>query len=151
MPIFFTISITLCILLSIKLYVAKTHQDMISVSIHEKENKSFNIENKDISKLDFISIDEILPSQISNDPYLNDLHNKLIKLSRKKILNLTGYTNTELRYMYGTNNLTFLAECDNNFYKLCVLIHKIGKYLYEKGDIPEVKRLYEFAVKHKLI
>jgi len=52
--------------------------------------------------------------------------------------------------MYGTNNLTFLMECDSNFYRLCVLIHKIGEYLYEKGDINEVKRLYEFAICNKV-
>jgi len=150
MPIFFAVSIILCIMLSIKLYSAKNHQDKISAKIRDRESKSFNIKSKDISLLPYISLQEILPKKLSDDPYLNDLQNKLIQLSEKKILNLTGYTNTDLRYMYGTNNLTFLMECDSNFYRLCVLIHKIGEYLYEKGDINEVKRLYEFAICNKV-
>jgi len=92
MPIFFAVSIILCIMLSIKLYSAKNHQDKISAKIRDRESKSFNIKSKDISLLPYISLQEILPKKLSDDPYLNDLQNKLIQLSEKK--------NTQFNWLY---------------------------------------------------
>ena len=72
---------------------------------------------------------------------------KLIReLPGKRILNLSMYTNTELKSMYGPANLEELSAADDRFTELIRLLNSMGKKLTEAGDAEAAKEILEYAV-----
>ena len=67
-------------------------------------------------------------------------------LKDKKILNLTGKTNTDLKLEYGAANLTYLSECDENYTTLSRTLNTYSARLYELGYESEARKVLEFAV-----
>ena len=118
----------------------------------EKERQAFwnrkreanSTRKKDISSLDYINVDiESFPVK-NLEAIDSSLYNELKELSAKKIINLSQYTNTDLKLMYGVANLNLLTQYDENYTRLIVLLNKIGKVLY---DYPEdAKAFLEYSV-----
>ena len=54
-------------------------------------------------------------------------------LKEKKILNLSGFTNTDLKLEYGVGNLTELTDYDNNYVTLSRSLARIAELLTEQG------------------
>lgn len=111
------------------------------------ENQSNLIRKSDITHLDYIQIPtELLSISDYDDPVLKELHEAILKLSEKKILNLTGITNTELKLKYGTGNLHLLSEYDGNYTLLVRTLNQWGEKLYSKGYVEDAATILEFAV-----
>ena len=62
-------------------------------------------------------------------------------LKSKKILNLTGYSNTDLKLSYGVANLTELTEYDDNFTDLAKALAMAGHELLEL-NAPSLAEIY---------
>lgn len=113
----------------------------------ENEAKANNTRKQDISGLNYISIDNTsLPYGISKQPNIIEIEDKIKSLSSKKILNLTGITNTELKSKYGVANLEELSSYDENFTLLVRLLHQWGNALYQNDYIDESKQVFEYAI-----
>lgn len=105
---------------------------------------------KDISNLDYLTITlDHLPVKNYDDKTINLYRDTIIALSNKKILNLSGYTNTDLKLQYGVANLNRLIEYDNNYINLIRTLHKWGQRLYDAGDISAAISVLEYAVSCK--
>ena len=116
-------------------------------SFWEKESLANSIRKKDLSNLHYITIPEkSLPFIETNDEIINSCHNNIHKLMTESIVNLTGYTNTELKLEYGAANLNTLSKYDSNFTELCRVLNKWGSRLLELGYIVEACTVLEFAV-----
>lgn len=127
----------------------KVHQESSS-KYWQKDRDSNNTRRVDITNLDYISIPlESLPMDDKKDATLNSYRDKIIQLSSEKIINLSGYTNTDLKYKYGVANLSILAEYDKHYSTLVSILQKWGERLYEKGLIQDGKSVLEFAVSCK--
>lgn len=114
----------------------------------ETEAKANSVRKKNIDSLDYIVINpDSFPFPITDDPILNECREKLVGLSEKKVYNLTGITNTQLKLMYGSPNLTLLSECDENFTFLVRTLHLYGKRLLELGYEKDAQKVLEFAIK----
>lgn len=109
-----------------------------------REREANSTRKKDISSLDYINVDiESFPVK-NLEAIDSSLYDELKELSAKKIINLSQYTNTDLKLMYGVANLNLLTQYDENYTRLIVLLNKIGKALY---DYPEdVKAFLEYSV-----
>ena len=109
-----------------------------------REREANSTRKKDISSLDYINVDiESFPVK-NLEAIDSSLYNELKELSAKKIINLSQYTNTDLKLMYGVANLNLLTQYDENYTRLIVLLNKIGKVLY---DYPEdAKAFLEYSV-----
>lgn len=109
-----------------------------------REREANSTRKKDISSLDYINVDiESFPVK-NLEAIDSSLHDELKELSAKKIINLSQYTNTDLKLMYGVANLNLLTQYDENYTRLIVLLNKIGKALY---DYPEdAKAFLEYSV-----
>lgn len=70
----------------------------------------------------------------------------LRSLSTQKIVNLTGYTNTDLKLSYGTANITCLTEYDQNYTLLVSTLQKWAEVLYRGGAKKECRQVLEYAV-----
>ncbi|MCR5785574.1 MAG: hypothetical protein K6G40_08045 [Eubacterium sp.] len=113
----------------------------------DREDEANAVRAKDISNLPYIQIPlDYLPIGISNDPTLKECEEKIRLLSDKKILNLSGYSNTDLKLMYGAGNINILSECDDNFAELSQLIIKWAKALDDLGFEDEAISVLEYGI-----
>jgi len=116
----------------------------------EKENRANFVRKKDISNLDYIKIPlEALPFQDTTNEEISHVQNQLIKLSKKKILNLSGYSNTDLKLAYGTANISILSEYDQNYNLLIRHLNQWGALLFDEGQLARAQTVLELAVKYQ--
>ncbi|MHB8128606.1 MAG: hypothetical protein ACYDEX_06385 [Mobilitalea sp.] len=113
----------------------------------ENEKKSNLTRRTDISHLDYISVlIDRLPMTDHKDQTINSYRDTIFKLTDKKILNLTGFTNTDLKFKYGVANIAFLSECDNNYTVLVSMLHKWAERLYAQGFTMDAISVLELAI-----
>ena len=72
-------------------------------------------------------------SLLADDAAVQDCMETLKALSGKKIVNLTGYSNTDLKLQYGTANLTVLSEYDENYTLYARTLYKLARLYYDNG------------------
>ncbi|MCR4716917.1 MAG: hypothetical protein K5656_07020 [Lachnospiraceae bacterium] len=126
--------------------IAKARSD----EFWQRENEANSVRRKDISELDYIIVpfDE-LPFSKNADQTIANYQSKILKLKDQKILNLTGYTNTDLKFMYGAANLNDLTEYDTNY---TTLVSNLGlwiKALYDsdkEANHDDITTLAEYAI-----
>lgn len=83
----------------------------------------------------------------SPDSELASIEKEIREISEKKIVNLTGISNTELKLQYGAPNLEFLTEYDENFTVLCRLLFRWGTKLNELAFQREAIQVLEYGVR----
>lgn len=116
----------------------------------EREHKSNFSRSADINQLDYIILPlDSLPFQNTDDTTLNEIQNKIYDLSEKKILNLTGYSNTDLKLSYGPNNLAKLSSYDHNFTLLARTLQQWAEYLYQQKQTNSAKNILEYSISCK--
>ena len=108
------------------------HQQEITDSFWEREQKANFTRRQDISNLPYINIPfEDFSIGAFTDEELNEIEEKLQSFRDKKILNLNGQTNTDLKLQYGPANLPVLTECDQNFTDMLQLLVRYSNRLLE--------------------
>jgi hypothetical protein len=140
---FFFATILICFLIA----KSKINTKDETQNIRSREAEANSVRRKDISGLAYICIpvDELpLDALLSHN--LKKLHDTLLLLSEKNILNLSAYTNTDLKMMYGPANLEELSVCDENFTLLIRTLQKAGEKLAEENDNTSAMKLLEYAV-----
>ena len=114
----------------------------------ERESRANSTRKKSLDNLNYITVPEELlnmsPKNTTEEinSYISDLND----LSKSKIVNLTGLTNTDLKLQYGTANITILTEYDFNYTNLVTLLQKLAQKLYENGENKLAITTLEFAV-----
>ncbi|MDE6969117.1 MAG: hypothetical protein K2P69_05015 [Eubacterium sp.] len=113
----------------------------------EKEQRANRTRRQDISQLDYIQIPlDTFPIGACTDPGLSDLEQTLQTLSSRKILNLSGISNTDLKLQYGAANLNILSDCDANFTTLARTLVSYADRLLALGRWQDAVRVLEFGV-----
>lgn len=115
-------------------------------SFWAKEAKSNNVRKKNIDALPYIVIPDTLPFIDSPDPDIQAAQNEILCLKNKRILNLSGQTNTDLKMQYGPANLGALTEYDDNYTRLIRALSAAGKLLMDKGYETEGAAILEFGI-----
>ena len=113
----------------------------------EQESRANSVRKADISALPYVEIplDELPLDALSACGY-SALAEELRALTSVKILNLSMYTNTELKLMYGPANLTALSDCDDAYTSLIMLLNKIGASLLESDRPDDAEKFLSFAI-----
>ena len=146
MPVLFGIFIIFCLWFA---YESSKHSRATQKRYQEflkREHDAAKTRKKDISNIPKISIPNTLPFKNNEDSYLNMIQSDILKLQQNDIINFTGYTNTDLKLMYGAGHINYLSECDNNFTKLSVALNKWATGLYKQNQINDAKKILEYAV-----
>ena len=112
-----------------------------------REHEANSTRKKDISNLDYISIDlERLPMSPSADEEVLEYQQTIQSLSSKLILNLSGKSNTDLKLEYGVANLTVLSEYDNNYTTLINTLARWGARLFQLGNTDDAITVLEYGI-----
>ncbi|MCR5501503.1 MAG: hypothetical protein K6F53_00685 [Lachnospiraceae bacterium] len=114
----------------------------------DNEVRANNTRKKPLDDLHYITIPlETLPvTVLKEDPEIAECLGIMHDLSEKKIVNLTGISNTDLKLRYGAPNLDYLARCDECYTLLARTMDKWAHILYSKGFEEEAKTVLEFAI-----
>lgn len=142
--LFCTIIIGMLILYECKKHSRKS--DSAKASFWAREARANTVRRKDISNLNYINIpDSVIPSDISDDE-INEYRTTLLNLQARKILNLSGLTNTDLKEKYGVANLSALSEYDENYITLVNIIARCGARLIEIGNCSLAAVILEYGI-----
>lgn len=112
-----------------------------------RESAANSVRRQDISGLPYINIPfELFSIGSVSDEALEASYAELEALRDKKILNLGGQTNTDLKLLYGPANLPALMECDQNFTDMLHTINCFTERLIALERIADAIPILEFAV-----
>ncbi len=117
-------------------------------SFWERERAANSVRRKSLDSLNYISIPlERLPMNVlSNDPKVAEYQELVKNLATQPIVNLTGYSNTDLKLEYGTANITCLSEYDQNYTVLVRTLQQWADILYDADYVWEARTIMEFAI-----
>lgn len=115
----------------------------------ERENAANSVRKQSLDGLLYIHIPEdLLPVDAVDGTFAaHEAAARIVRLreSGAKIVNLTGYSNTDLKMEYGAANLSTLTEYDANYTTLVTALQECGNALYEDGRFEEAVRVLEFS------
>jgi hypothetical protein len=146
--VIFSSFISICIVFFLRLQITKHKEAQIDKEYWEREQRANFTRKKPLDNLDYITIPDSILSMTPATPteeisqYLKDLND----MSTEKIVNLTGYTNTDLKLEYGTANITILSDYDVHYTNLVTLLQKLAELLHENGEKRLAIEVLEFAV-----
>ncbi len=114
----------------------------------KKEREANFVRKKSLDDLEYISIPfSSFPMEVAaDDDIIASCHRDLHSLEGEKIVNFTGYTNTDLKLAYGTANITVLTQYDQNYTLFVRTLQEFGKRLYDLGYHDEALTVLEYAV-----
>jgi hypothetical protein len=143
------IAFALLIIVAAVLRNAIRKNDLAQQSVEDRfwrrEQAANFTRRKDISNLDYLTIPlEKIPQNLHTDA-----ENTLISLASRKMLNLTGKTNTDLKLEYGAANLEALTEFDENFTEFVRTVPIYAKELLDDGQTDAAQELLELAVSYR--
>jgi hypothetical protein len=135
----------------VKSHQAQKNTDTWDQEYWSKEYRSNFSRKKDISQLEYIQIDpEELPFVPDAEGEEKERQEQIQKIMSKKMLNLSGMTNADLKLTYGTANFSELSVYDQNYIVFLRNLNLWGCYLYKNKpeDLQRAKQIFEFAIAH---
>lgn len=127
---------------------SKRIQNEAERTFWERERLANETRRKPLDNLDYIKIpiDDLPMHTMEDDPKVADSLQIINELSLQPIVNLTGFTNTDLKLEYGTANITVLMEYDQSYTLLANTLQTWANELYQAGYTDETTKILEFAV-----
>ena len=117
----------------------------------ERERMADSVRRKPLDNLDYIKIplDNLPLNVMEENPAVRECVDTLKTLSTQPIVNLTGYSNTDLKLEYGTANITVLSDYDENYTVLVRTLQKWADLLWDSGFTSQAASIMEFAISTK--
>jgi hypothetical protein len=147
LPILAAITLIFIVWLHYEIRKTSSSSKKATNNFWNKESESNLVRRMDISGLNYLTLDtRFLPMEDHEDQTINSYRDSILKLTDKKMLNLAGLTNTELKYKYGAPNINLLAEYDNNYTILVSMLQKWAERLNNGGFTDEALSVLEYAL-----
>jgi len=116
----------------------------------ERERRANSTRKKPLDNLEYIVVPEDLPYGLLPENEEVIACETLVKeLSGQKIVNFTGYTNTDLKLEYGAPNITKLSLYDQNYTALVTTLQKWADELLKSDFKEEAYKIMEYCVSVK--
>lgn len=150
-PVFLFAFILFTAILAVRRQRQTTKQEQANEAFLERERMANATRKKDISSLDYLSFTvQRLPIAEYSDEKLAEYESILTNLSSKKIINLSGYSNTDLKLMYGPANFNDLSEFDENYQTLSDTLFAYAKRETELDRTDSAITILEYAMELKI-
>ncbi len=113
-----------------------------------EEQAANRVPRKSLDDLHYLQVplDRLPLDVMSDDGQVGECTDLILALSDEPIANLTGYTNTDLKFRYGAPNLTRLIRCDQNYTNLVTALQRWARRLYDHAYFREAATILEYAV-----
>lgn len=142
MFVFFPIFLIFLIVLTYFLRKNNRKQDEIEQNFWRREQEANFSRKKDLSTLEYIRLSpELIPGNLHTDA-----EQALLSMTDTKMLNLTRYTNTDLKMQYGPANLDALSEFESNYISMITRLIVYAEELIQSGQQEAAQKLLEFAI-----
>lgn len=150
-PLFLLAFIAFCAVLAVRRKKQADRQLEANEAFLERERAANATRKKDISNLDYLpfSIDRLPTGTCSDDALALD-EAVFQKLSGQRIINLSRYSNTDLKLMYGPANLNSLTEYDDNYHELSSTLASYAARKEVLGRREEAIAVLEYAMELKI-
>lgn len=114
----------------------------------DRERLANNTRRKSLDGLEYIKIPlESLPMHLlKEDEKVAECLRIIQELSQQPVVNLTGFSNTDLKLEYGTANITALTRYDQNYTLLASTLQQWADLLYQAQQTDPAREILEFAV-----
>ena len=128
--------------------VSSKKSDLNTESFLERERLANNTRKQSLDDLNYISLDitRIPVRDNEQNNRILSLLDSIKNLSDKKIVNLTGISNTDLKFQYGVSNLPALTEYDQNFTILSRALFDLGQAYDSEGEQDMAIMCLQYAV-----
>lgn len=135
------------IFLAIRYRMNNKKQQETEDSFWAREAMANSVPTTDLDNLPYITIPlDKFPLGFSKDPEITALETELQELADKRLLNLTGKTNTELKEAYGVANLATMQAIGEDFDRLTVILKEYAEGLIAQNQLTDAIRVLEFGV-----
>ena len=136
----------------------KKSQEQEENAFWEQEFSANHIRKHDLTDLTYITFQAepfyplnlldsaTCPEFLERNPEVKEILPRFLFLENQKIVNLTEYTNTDLKLKYGVANLNILTEYDTNYNELITLLHNYGSIFAKEGYETQALFILEYAV-----
>ena len=146
-PIFASF-IIFCLLL---MYEIKKHRNKEEKAFKEflnEEAEANNVRRKSLDDLSYIKIplDNLPTDTLKENETVSECLSLLHDLSTSPIVNLTGLSNTELKFKYGAPNLELLSNYDQSYTLLVTTLQRWADELFKNDCIEASRTVLEYAV-----
>lgn len=167
MPIFFCLFIIFCVWFSYEVKKSNSLSAKHKEDYFEREHEANFTPKQSTDELVRITMPDNLPfhdynncddecqaSNIINNntidlnavSEINYIENKICDTFSHEIINLTGYTNTDLKLKYGRGNIDYLSECDGYFTQLVSQLLTWAKLLNKNELHDDCKKVLDYAI-----
>lgn len=145
-PIILVTVIILSILLRQRMAYTSQKVEKEKQAFIKREQEANQTRKQDISSLNYIKIPlDTLPMNHTDEALIR-FQDRILALSKEQILNLSGFSNTDLKLKYGVANINFLSKCDSNYTQLVNTLYKWASRLYELNLKSDAKAVLEYGI-----
>lgn len=146
-PIFLIALVIFTAVLAVKRQRQTRAQHEVDEAFVERERKANATRRQDISRLDYLLFStKALPIGRIDDARIASYEAVLTGLSDKRIIDLSSYSNTDLKLMYGPANLNELTEYDENYHTLAVTLFNYANRARELNYPETAIQILEYAM-----
>lgn len=146
-PIIFTCFVAFCLIFAVLRSSIAKKERRISDDFWEREGEANSVRRKSLEGLPYIIIPvSKLPFMDTDDENIKHLQDEIMDLTNRKIVNLSGKSNTDLKLEYGAPNLPELTGYDENFMRLARTLYLWGQALADAHYTSEAISVLEFGV-----
>lgn len=145
-PFFFIAFVTFLILFNYYQRRGTRRQEELEQQFWEREREANATRKQDISGLAYIKIPAgLIPGGLNTES-----EKILLSLVDLPMIDLTEFTNTELKLKYGVANLNTLNDAENNYISALQQLPVYAKELMDAGKTNAAKQLMEFAQENNI-
>ncbi len=145
---FFASFIVFCVWLGYEIHKRRNAEAKNYEAFWDREHAANSTRRKSLDGLPYIAIPVetfpfgLLPENEQVLEYEQTIHD----LAQEPVVNLTGFSNTDLKLQYGAPNIDLLSLYDQRYTTLVCTLQSWAELLYKEGFPEEARSLLEFAV-----
>lgn len=145
---FFASFIVFCIWLGYEIHKHRNMEAKDYEAFWDREHAANSTRRKSLDGLNYITIPvEAFPfGLLSGNEQVLEYEQTIRDLAQEPVVNLTGFSNTDLKLQYGAPNIDLLSLYDQRYTTLVCTLQSWAELLYKQGQPEAARILLEFAV-----
>ena len=145
---FFASFIVFCVWLGYEIHKRRNAEAKNYEAFWDREHAANSTRRKSLDSLPYIAIPvETFPfGLLPENEQVLEYEQTIRDLAQEPVVNLTGFSNTDLKLQYGAPNIDLLSLYDQRYTTLVCTLQSWAELLYKEGQPEAARILLEFAV-----